>query len=701
MPILQHVPGQARQPVWTPRWCLPHESAFNLLQKFAWANMASAGVIARDLFGRLLPRQRPNYYDLLEGEWMARRALTLPPGMRLSHGLIGAHGTHWLKRFVSDRALRYCRDCLDQGFHTVFFQIEGLLKCPRHHTALYDTCIECGSRTVPLEFSREAFRTPFRCSQCGTALAGSLTPTHWWVPPSGRREIRRAFLPLVHWLRALEQEWRTVPRRDWQLPAEGPCPSESRERVTFQIARSILPLDLPTDHLSCIGRPLRTLRHHSAPPPDTPPVWGQVARVFNTLFNGLRRHLVRQHFRHHQACLADPRLSLEKLWWNETRPSLTAGSVCPLVVALRSWQFYQHQFVRHLPDIAAVYLDLKAVSSPTIAPSLLLWHFYVCIARVHESMRRWLSEGSPDNSNLPLPDPKSDLYAQYAQASFAESLSTTSREWVYALPARGNTLVEALANLCPGAPRPARPKRTRRCAIKPPPNARHTLAERWSPAQVRPYESALSVLIKYQNANVTRAYAWRQWLFGGEDDDLLWGTHLREPWPPIAAGLALRHGTLLAYAPRWRCGLLGWRFRRVCPWCLAAGYHSVFYQLRELHSCPIHEVPLTDRCSRCGASTLYRGSHELSHRTFCCPRCHHSFFPTEFRGGESNIDLPAQLIERKLGPIARWIAEAEQTHRGDAWRQHRPVPQMGRGWRWDLPPTFYRASRIRCHQWPV
>jgi hypothetical protein len=42
--------------VWTARWVFPHESAYIWLQKYAWANLAGASEIAREVFGR--PRLR-------------------------------------------------------------------------------------------------------------------------------------------------------------------------------------------------------------------------------------------------------------------------------------------------------------------------------------------------------------------------------------------------------------------------------------------------------------------------------------------------------------------------------------------------------------------------------------------------------------------------------------------------------------------
>lgn len=35
---------------------------------------------------------------------------------------------------------------------------------------------------------------------------------------------------------------------------------------------------------------------------------------------------------------------------------------------------------------------------------------------------------------------------------------------------------------------------------------------------------------------------------------------------------------------------------RVCPLCLAAGYHSDLFALRLLQTCPIHAVPLRAEC---------------------------------------------------------------------------------------------------------
>ena len=131
--------------VWTARWCFPHESAFNRLQKYAWANLASASDIARDLFGTGV--SSPNsarYRDLLWADWIEAtetlNKLQTPPGGFLLDGFLQAYGSTWPKLRGSADALRYCYSCLSEGFHSALFQIEGLLKCPRHSETLRDRC---------------------------------------------------------------------------------------------------------------------------------------------------------------------------------------------------------------------------------------------------------------------------------------------------------------------------------------------------------------------------------------------------------------------------------------------------------------------------------------------------------------------------------------------------------------------------------
>jgi hypothetical protein len=95
---------------------------------------------------------------------------------------------------------------------------------------------------------------------------------------------------------------------------------------------------------------------------------------------------------------------------------------------------------------------------------------------------------------------------------------------------------------------------------------------------VRPYESALSIVLKYLNRNHVSRFNWQQLIFGNESESnsLLTGQGVIRPRPVIAAGEAIVRGTLRSYGARWRCGLTISERVRPCPECRAEGSLYLF-----------------------------------------------------------------------------------------------------------------------------
>lgn len=93
---------------------------------------------------------------------------------------------------------------------------------------------------------------------------------------------------------------------------------------------------------------------------------------------------------------------------------------------------------------------------------------------------------------------------------------------------------------------------------------------------------------------------------------------------------------------------------RVCPICIATGYHSVVHQLEGLLRCPIHGNPLVTGCSRCGDPL---GPYTVLRQDgFHCDHCGASLL----RGG--NLAIPAKQViadeGRAIAPLVEWVRRA-------------------------------------------
>lgn len=94
---------------------------------------------------------------------------------------------------------------------------------------------------------------------------------------------------------------------------------------------------------------------------------------------------------------------------------------------------------------------------------------------------------------------------------------------------------------------------------------------------------------------------------------------------------------------------------RACPACAAAGYHSLLMSLRALEHCPIHELPLLDKC-RCGARIL-PCTTSLASMPGLCPHCGSAFFTR----GACRRPWLARSDAQKFKSLADWL-EATSSH---------------------------------------
>jgi hypothetical protein len=113
---------------------------------------------------------------------------------------------------------------------------------------------------------------------------------------------------------------------------------------------------------------------------------------------------------------------------------------------------------------------------------------------------------------------------------------------------------------------------------------------------------------------------------------------------------------------------------RICPHCLAGGFHSLWFQLSLLVECPIHKCRLTKHCENCGAALgMYGITKDLFGSAYECSVCRRPICGSpislsdiaDFRGHS------ASLVSA-LMPIAEWYSDVESRvgFVGCLWRQY-------------------------------
>lgn len=680
-PILTSLAGTAQCGAWTRRWVQPYESTFSWLQKYAWVNLADAHEILRDLFGRHSPNAPHARADLACGMWIDEKKVSPPPGLPLREGLLSLYGRHWPPRLARHAGpLRFCESCLRDGYHSMLFQIEGLARCPLHDVALLSQCPHCGSPTVPFGLQTESFATPFHCFQCRGALAKPFDPRRWSLPSSTAHETERALGGLDVWLRKLSQYVSLCSDEAplAQLKFQGVW-TESSEVVWFDIARHVVPFPLPARFAVDSRRPLtyrfsRTRRVSQSKAKAC--AWQLAPNVRHSIYRSIRQHLLRTWLKSHRGCVRQARANVLSRTIMSRREILHHPMGCPMAKAFVRWDLQYEEYVQ---DLRAERLGVSMFSRWRAEDAdNVLWAWetlaeFVCSAATELELEL-------DSQEAQAPE---DVMA--VSRELAPYLNLTHRDieatWDVEIDRdAGRHLIIAgdlsiLRELevhgrekCEAGKRSRRAHRARRNAlgagIRGPPAVGETIRnEKWSDDWVSPFESALFVLLKYIQENPQCASVWELLLFHptrpSSHSRLLWGHAMHQPRPLIAAGEALRAGTLGKFAPRWRCGLLTSTHIRFCPQCLKVGYHSVFYQIQALTRCPLHGATVQDECAHCGALTpAYEPTRIRKDLAYVCHECKTALFMSK-ELGPADGRMRKQLLER-LQPLAQWLAECER-----------------------------------------
>lgn len=164
---------------WRRDWVVPYESLWSLLHKFAALNWVYMRDV-KQLFRKTSTVDRWQRYGL--GKWnlhtlwdfdaeKIRTALKLSPedlNQSLTISLISSLEIRWL---TPEMALRFCPECINRGYHSVFHQLYALSECPIHGITLTEKCHRCGGK-IPYKLNDQG-KSPYSCPVCQRRL---------WVP---------------------------------------------------------------------------------------------------------------------------------------------------------------------------------------------------------------------------------------------------------------------------------------------------------------------------------------------------------------------------------------------------------------------------------------------------------------------------------------------------------------------------------------
>jgi hypothetical protein len=179
---------------------LPHESSLSVLWRFGWRNAVGTPQLAAVCRDERTFRSNVSFY---KSNWIDSQCFAeqtgwhLPPAAErdiatVFEGMVDA----WF-----DQKLRMCPFCMQDGYHSLWFQFRPLAHCPLHDCELRCTCQDCGSPLEDYAPSRKLLQRSYHCKTCANPIAGAplLLRNHLELREC-QADIEIAFRPLAIWL---------------------------------------------------------------------------------------------------------------------------------------------------------------------------------------------------------------------------------------------------------------------------------------------------------------------------------------------------------------------------------------------------------------------------------------------------------------------------------------------------------------------
>lgn len=167
--------------VFDRRWLDPFESIVSILWKLARMNR---------LPGQLIVMQvAKSCVDPYEGV----DACATQVDIRHLHRTLGLSQRQIRESMSHPKVLdaeaplfRYCRKCLNRGYHSVLHQSSCARYCPIHGTSLEVRCRTCDA-TAPYRLHVRLLDAPYRCGNCGHLYGTTPPPSLPYKRPLGKK----------------------------------------------------------------------------------------------------------------------------------------------------------------------------------------------------------------------------------------------------------------------------------------------------------------------------------------------------------------------------------------------------------------------------------------------------------------------------------------------------------------------------------
>lgn len=321
-----------------PEWVGPFESIYSIAHKFMWVNNIRFAEMCA-FFG---VRIASNYTlvstskSFLQADWICERpdseTLFKPPVptiAEIKRLIIDGQFGGW-SEILSVPQFRFCRDCLDFGFHSSMFQLRCLSQCPLHNVLLTSQCPKCHRALSDFGFNRFSFSRSCGCANCDFS----------WAPIPGQllnrfdqiafyAAFREAIQPVADWLESLPKSKHHIYPKDNFNRSLQYLGLPSQDIHYFYARHLVGPIPLESNSEKFAST--RIVEVKSIRNTDSKPDW----EVLKSFYCAIRRHIESKFLRPYRSWFSEYR-SFDLL--AHLKESTSENCFPPMILAYGLWR---------------------------------------------------------------------------------------------------------------------------------------------------------------------------------------------------------------------------------------------------------------------------------------------------------------------------------------------------------------------------
>lgn len=196
---------------WHQGSLLPYTSLWSVMHRLVYLNALTAADVRRlgtRQYGYFGMNSLIANYNVISVSLLARRIHE--PLAHFQYATLESLSP-WTHHLFQVNALRFCRECLSLGFHSVFHCLLAVSRCPIHGGTLEDRC-ECG-RSLSACLQQGMYNHPGQCGYCRRRYLSKESARHPALDP----DSTHAFDEVANWMQSSSDRiYMMCVREPWQ-----------------------------------------------------------------------------------------------------------------------------------------------------------------------------------------------------------------------------------------------------------------------------------------------------------------------------------------------------------------------------------------------------------------------------------------------------------------------------------------------------